>query len=118
MKTCWSTHLDTQQANCLNPAAVSHWFDLVEAEIIRKGILPGQIYAMDESGFPPANDGVKRVVAARGKKIQHKRGGGNRENVTSIVTICANGSYTKPVVIFKGQSIWSKWTQNNIADAR
>lgn len=118
LKTYWSTHLDVQRANGLNKAAVSKWFDIVETEIVNKGILPGQIYGMDESGFPPANDGVVRVVGTRGKKIQHKRGGGNRENVTAMVTICGNGSYLKPVVIFKGQNLWSKWIENNIADAR
>ncbi|EJC97428.1 uncharacterized protein FOMMEDRAFT_99555, partial [Fomitiporia mediterranea MF3/22] len=40
------------------------------------------------------------------------------ENITTIVTICADGTYTKPVTIFKGHSVWSKWTENNIANVR
>ncbi|KAJ7026751.1 hypothetical protein C8F04DRAFT_927131, partial [Mycena alexandri] len=29
LQTHWSRPLDTQRARALNPAAVSHWFDLV-----------------------------------------------------------------------------------------
>ena len=118
LKTYWSSHLDMQRASCLNPTAVSRWFDIVEEEIVKKGISPCQIFGMDESGFTLANDGAVRVVGCRNKKIQHKRGGANRENVTAVVTICANGTYLKPVVIFKGQNIWSKWTERNIADVK
>ncbi|EJD03239.1 uncharacterized protein FOMMEDRAFT_85815, partial [Fomitiporia mediterranea MF3/22] len=101
-----------------NPTAVSKWFDILEEEVVKKGVLPGQIYTMDKTGFSPTNDTVKQVIRARGKKIQHKSGGGNQENITTIVTICTDGTYTKPVTIFKGHSVWSKWTENNIANVR
>lgn len=52
LKTYWSKPLDSQRARCLNPEAVTDWFDLVYREIIEKGILPEDTYAMDESGFP------------------------------------------------------------------
>ncbi|EJD07234.1 uncharacterized protein FOMMEDRAFT_73942, partial [Fomitiporia mediterranea MF3/22] len=78
------------------------------------------IFGMDESGFPPANNSMRCVIGARGKRIQHKQGGANRETVTAIVTICANGTYLKPVIIFKGQNIWftcspNGWTDSEIA---
>lgn len=114
----WSKHLDVQRADCLNPTAVREWFNIVEQEIVKKRIPPERIFGMDESGFPPANDAKFSVIGAAGKKIQPQRGGGNRENTTALVTICADGTCPKPVVIFKAKCIMSKWTNNNIADIK
>ncbi|KDQ54526.1 hypothetical protein JAAARDRAFT_83974, partial [Jaapia argillacea MUCL 33604] len=58
-----------------------------------------------------------RVVGGRGTKVQHKQGGADRENVTAIVTICADGSTLKPSLIFKGKNFMSKWGQNNVSNA-
>ena len=58
---------------------------------------------MDESRFPPSHGGVERVVGHRGAKGQHKISSANRENVTTLVTICADGTSLKPTIIFKGQ---------------
>lgn len=118
LQTYWSKHLDVQRADSLNPAAVGKWFDIVKEEIVDKQISPELIFGMDESGFPPANDAKLSVIGRARKKTQPRRGGGNRENVTAIVTICADGTWPKPVVIFKAQCIMSKWTKNNIADIK
>ncbi|EJD08382.1 uncharacterized protein FOMMEDRAFT_73343, partial [Fomitiporia mediterranea MF3/22] len=78
------------------------------------------IFRMDESGFSLTNNSIRYVIKARGKRIQHKQGGANRETVTVIITICANSTYLKPVIIFKGQNIWftcspNGWTDSEIA---
>ncbi|KLO06069.1 DDE-domain-containing protein, partial [Schizopora paradoxa] len=65
---------------------------------------------MDESGFPPSNQGTQKVVGRAGNKIQHKQGGANRENVTALVTICADGSTLRPMVIFKGEYLMKRFT--------
>ena len=72
---------------------------------------------MDESGFPPSHGGVERVVGRRGAKAQHKIGSANRENVTALVTICADGTALKPTIIFKGQRFQANWMKNNLSDA-
>jgi len=99
----WSKPLDTQRAKGLNREAVDDWFRIVKEQIVDAGIKPGNIYGMDESGFPPSNQGSQRVVGRAGNKIQHKQGGASRENVTALVTICAEGSTIRPLVIFKGE---------------
>lgn len=115
----WSKPLDTQRAKSLNPEAVKAWFDLVEETIVKEGIRPEDIYGMDESGFPPSNQGTQRVVGARGTKTQHKQGTANRENVTAVVTICADGSKdVEPMIIFKGQHFMAAWGENNVAGAQ
>ena len=72
---------------------------------------------MDESGFPPSNQGQQKVIGRRGTKTQHKQGGADRENVTAIVTICADGTVLNPTVIFKGKNIMAKLGDNNVASA-
>jgi hypothetical protein len=117
LQTHWSKPLDTQRGRALNPTNVKLWFNLVKGHIVDKNILPHNIYGMDESGFPPSDQGTQRVVGRRGTKTQHKQGSAERENVTAIVTICADGSVLQPTIIFKGQNFMKKWGNNNVADA-
>ena len=117
LQTYWSKPLDTQRAQSLNPEAVRHWFELVKREIVDAGILPENIYGMDESGFPPSNQGTTIVAGRRGNKIQHKQGSANRENATGVIGICADGTVLKPLIIFKAEQLNTSWFDNNVADA-
>ncbi|KAF5360338.1 hypothetical protein D9756_005089 [Leucocoprinus leucothites] len=109
--------LAMQQAQCLNPTAIKSWFSLLKEQVVDAGIHPSDIYGMDESGFLTAYSGMERVYGPQGTKTQHKQGGGDRENITAIVTICADGSTIRPLIIHKGKLINLKWTNNNIANA-
>jgi len=117
LQTHWSRPLATERARSLNKDAVKHWYELIKENIIDKGIKEHNIYGMDESGFPPANQGVQRVVGRRGTKVQHKTGSANRENVTVLVTICADGTALQPTIIFKGKRLLKKWGDNNVSNA-
>ena len=117
LQTHWSRPLDSKRARALNPDVVKHWFDLVKEFIVDKEIKEYNIYGMDESGFPPSNQGRQKVIGRRAAKGQHKQGGADRENVTAIVTICADGTALTPTVIFKGQNIMAKWGENNVSNA-
>jgi hypothetical protein len=46
--------------------AVKHWFNLVEELAVKTGIRKKDIYRMDESGFPPADQGKTNVFGTRG----------------------------------------------------
>jgi Tc5 transposase DNA-binding domain len=117
LQTHWSSPLATERAKCLNKEAVQHWFELVEERLVKRGIKKHNIYRMDESGFPPSHQGMERVVGRQGSKIQHKSGSANRENVTALVTICANGSMLKPTIIFKGRNFMKSWGEDNLSEA-
>lgn len=62
-----------------------------------------------------------RVVGPAGKKIQYEIESGLRENITVIGTIMADGTSTRPIVIFKGANLQSRWgagdPDHNVADA-
>lgn len=113
----WSKPLDSKRARALNPDIIQHWFQLVKEFIPDLKVKPENIYGMDESGFPPSDQGRQRVIGRRGKRVQHKHGGADRENVTAIVTIRADGTTLKPTIIFKGTNFMKKWGNNNISDA-
>ena len=83
---------------------------------MKLGIRCEDLYAMDESGCPPSDQGTQRVIGQRGTKTQHLQGWANCKNVTSIVTICANGSVLQLTIIFKGKKFWSGWNNDNVAN--
>ncbi|EJD39463.1 DDE-domain-containing protein, partial [Auricularia subglabra TFB-10046 SS5] len=73
---------------------------------------------MDESGFQ-ISVLMRRMVtggktaAGPKKKIQHAQSGSNRELVSVIATICADGTAVTPAVIFQGKNLMSSWVVNN-----
>ncbi len=117
LQTHWSKPLDTQRAQAMNPEAKKRWFALVEEFVVNLGIRPEDLHAMDETGCPPSDQGTQRVVGGRGNKTQHKQGGADRENVTAVITICADGTKLHPTIIFKGQNFMNKWVNNNVSGA-
>jgi hypothetical protein len=51
------------------------------------------------------------------KGPQYQQIGGDHENITVIVTICADGTSTPPAVIFMGKGYQVNWKQDNPANA-
>lgn len=114
LSTHWTRPLDGKRARALRPEVVEHWFSLVKEFIHDKGIKVENTYGMDESGFPPANAGRQKVIGRRGTKGQHRQGGADKENVTAVVTICADGTALPPTVIFKAKNMQSSWNSTGI----
>ena len=76
---------------------------------------------MDETGWNPSVCQTHHVIGPTGQKLQYEIQSGMRENVTIIGTILADGTSTRPIVIFKGANILSRWgasdPDHNIAKA-
>ncbi|KIO07658.1 hypothetical protein M404DRAFT_103207, partial [Pisolithus tinctorius Marx 270] len=78
------------------------------------------IYGVDEMGCQPAGGEQEYVIGAWKTGPQYQQRGGSCENITVIVTICADGTATSPAVIFKELSLgYSKkgWTNGEIGVA-
>jgi hypothetical protein len=115
----WTANLDHSRVAGVNPTAVHHWFELVASAFQAYNFAPENVYGFDESGFPFGGDSARqRVVSRTDVQIQHVQRGGNRENVTVMVTICADGTTMRPTVIFKGKRMFSDWTRANVATMR
>ena len=117
LQTHWSKPLDTQRARAMNPQAKKEWFELVKKYVVDVGILPENLYGMDETGCPPSDQGTQKVVGGRGVKTMHKTGGADRENVTALVTICADGTALHLTIIFKAKRFNGQWANNNVSKA-
>ena len=113
----WSKPLNSQHGQSLNPKAIGKWFKLVKELLPDQDIQKYDIYGMDESGFPPSDQGKQRVIGHCGAKIQHKQSGADCENVTAIITICADGMKLTPTIIYKGKNVLQKYGENNVAGA-
>ena len=113
----WSRPLDNSRARAVNPNSTTAYFDLLEK--VLKGsdgedpISPDCIYGMDETGLQQGVGVSERVIGPSGQKRQHQQRSGDRENITVLVTICADGTSLPPAVIYKGQAFHSSWVQDN-----
>lgn len=121
LQAYWSHGLDHSRARAVNPVTKEALFELYSETVNGDGgddvIPPELIWGADESGFQEGIGGKERVFGAKGKATQHQQRGGDRENITVMVGICADGSAIPPAVIFKGESFQTSWKQNNPLNA-
>jgi hypothetical protein len=89
----------------------------VEELVVKTEIRRENIYGMDESGFPSADQGKTHVVGGRGTETQHKQGGANHENTTALVTICTDGTSLRPTIVFKGKGFKEACFKDNVLEA-
>lgn len=113
----WSHALDYSHTQAVNPILHNMFFNVLEATVEGEGnndVIPVElIYSADETGLMMGVALRERVIALAGKKIQQLQSSGNRENVTVMVKICADGTSLPPAVIFKGEGYQMSWKQNN-----
>ncbi|KAF5323198.1 hypothetical protein D9758_016723 [Tetrapyrgos nigripes] len=107
-----------QRVLCTSPRViVKSWFDLLESEVVAKNVPAECQWGMDETNLQRGNLATQRVAKVWGKKMAHKQGGANKEMITAIVTIGANGEALAPTLIFKGEHIYDRWIQDNPTNA-
>lgn len=93
-----TTRLEDCRACGANPALLEDYFD-VSYELRHIHKLPQEnIFGM---GIQPHS----KVLAERGQRVQHAQTNSERENVTVIKRICADGTVLLPCVIFRGTPI-------------
>jgi hypothetical protein len=110
LKSRYNRKYDYQRAKCENPAVIRLWFILVQNTIKKYGILDTDIYNFDETGFQMGVISTAKVITGaersnRPVSVQP----GNREWVTAIDCICADGQSLPPVIIFEGKMHQSTW---------
>jgi hypothetical protein len=110
LKSRYNRKYDYQRAKCEDPALIRPWFELVRNTIQKYGILDEDIYNFDETGFQMGVISTAKVITGaersnRPVSVQP----GNREWVTAIDCICADGQSLPPVIIFEGKVHQSTW---------
>ncbi|KAJ5240603.1 uncharacterized protein N7469_002194 [Penicillium citrinum] len=113
LRTRFSTRYDYQRALNEDPKSLREWFATVQRVIDENGIQPEDIYNFDETGFAMGLISTQKVVTraeyyGRRRLLQP----GNREWVTVVEAICADGYSLPPCVIFKGKVAIAGWFDN------
>jgi hypothetical protein len=118
LKVLWATSLQEKRGQGANPYANEAWWKLLRGVLEKYGIKLENIYGGDEVGIQTQTGEQERVFGSRKKKgPQYQQRAGTRENITVLVTICADGTSQAPAVIFKGNGYQVKWAQNNPLNA-
>ncbi|KAF6525264.1 hypothetical protein HZS61_011059 [Fusarium oxysporum f. sp. conglutinans] len=101
---------DYQRAKCEDPTIIRNWFRLVENTIAKYGIQSHDIWNFDETGFMMGMISSGMVVTGserlgRPRSVQP----GNREWITVIQAINAEGQAIEPFIIGAGQNHLANW---------
>lgn len=113
----WSRSLDRARKNGLQETAVGWYYDTLE-KLDRENDIPQENwYGADETAMALGLLGKEEVIGPAGQKMQYKVQDGDREMVTALETICADGSTLRPTVIFKGKNLLQKWGRDNPCEA-
>lgn len=113
LKKYFSKGLDAKHARAVNPAAHAAWFKLLGETLEKYNISQENIYGSDETGFLLRKLTSNIVIGPVNQKIVYEVGPENRENVTVLCTICADGTSLPPLVIFKGKHFFVRWGEDN-----
>jgi hypothetical protein len=70
---------------------------------------------MDETQVNPDGTPTQRVVGESRLRRQHQQGLSNKQTITVLVTIGADGSSISPTTVFKGKKIPVSWKANNVS---
>lgn len=118
IKTHWSAPLPTVRAQSANPHAIRNFLTgLVKREVVDKNVPPELLYQIDETSTPQQLGIKLRVVGPRGSRRQHLQESGTKENITVLVTICADGTALPPTIVFKNKELSEDIYHNNVAKA-
>ena len=110
LKTRFSRVYDFQRALCEDPKLIEEWFRLVANMRAKYGILDGDFYNFDETGFMMGIICAAMVVTSsercgRSKSVQP----GNREWATAIICGNGEGETIPPFLVVQGQVHLSNW---------
>jgi hypothetical protein len=118
LKVKWSSTLEKCRAASLNPTLVNEFYNLLEETINMYNIPAENIYNMDEKGIQLGIGQKVKAFVDRDQKDVYSIQDGNRELVTVIETVSADGSCLQPSVIFQGKRRDLEWGRNNPCNAR
>lgn len=105
----WSRALETKRGKAVNPYTHEQWFSVLERVCDEYQFDSDCIYNSDESGFQKGVAEREHVYGAPGAHVQHQQREVDRENTTAMITICADGTFIAPAIIFKGKYFQTKW---------
>ena len=113
----WTTPMESSRHKADSAEKYKLYFQLLHLKIKEHEVLPENTYNMDEKGFMIGVIGrSKRVfdkVLFQERRVRHSSHDGNREWITIIAAICADGTHVPPGVIFsaQGNEVQASWVK-------
>jgi hypothetical protein len=117
IKMTWSRPLETKRGRAVNPFTKEAFYELLGDTVRKYDITEDRTWGVDEIGIQGSMGMPERVMGARKLGLQYQQRDGDRENITVLETICADGTTIPPAVIYKGAVYQVKWAQDNPANA-
>ena len=120
LKLKMTTSLEKCRAKALNQTAVEGFYDILEGVVKEFDIKPENMWNMDEKGVQLGIGAKVAAIIDRDQAAVYSVEDGNRELVTVIEAVCANGTALIPSVIFQGARRNLEWgrPENNPSSAR
>jgi hypothetical protein len=118
----WSAGLDQPRHAADNLGKFNLYFDLLHDKMREYNVEPRFSYNMDEKGFMIGVEGRSKRVFDKEAWV---KGGcraalqdGNREWITTMPTVCADGTSLPPAIIFQAENgnIWEPWVNQVTPD--
>jgi hypothetical protein len=100
--------MEVQRKLAQEPEALKGWFDRLQSIKEELGILPEDVYNMDETGCRIGVATSQYVYSKNGREVFIPNAN-NRELVTLVECICASGHAIPPMVIIKAATIMEHW---------
>jgi len=118
IKTHWSAPLSTLHAKSANPQAIYNFLlNLVKREVVDNNVPPELLYQIDKISTLQQLGIQLKVVGLQESRCQHLQESGMKENITVLVTICADGTALPLMIIFKNKGLPEDIHYDNIAEA-
>ena len=120
LKVKATTSLEKCRAKALNQSAVDGFYNILEEVVKEFNIEPKDMWNMDEKGVQLGIGAKVAAIIDRDQAAVYSVEDGNRELVTVIEAVCANGTALIPSVIFQGVRRNLEWgrPKNNPSSAR
>lgn len=110
--------LEYCRARALNRTQVTKFYDVLEDLYTQHSITPDRLYNMDEKGVQLGVGARRGIMVDAAQKSAYHIEDGNRELVTCIECVCADGSAAPTMHIYKAQRQDLEWGQDNPGHAR
>jgi hypothetical protein len=118
LKSKMTTSLEACRAKALNETNVNGYFDILKLVIEEYNVKVENIWNMDEKGVQLGIGQKFSALVDRDQKNVYSIESGNRDLVTIIEAVCADGKVLRPSVIFQGVRRNLRWGADNPAEAR
>ena len=95
---------------------LQRWFNDLHDAIEKYGILPENMYNVDETGFAIGEREASKVIIDARIRQQFQAKPGRQEWVSIVECVSADGSVSPPLVIFKAKNLSMQWIPANIRE--